>query len=62
MLFKSHAISQYIATKWASSGTPFLPNPSNVKAVAGFKQATSIETSNFDPGLLRIVTEKVYKP
>jgi len=62
ILFESRAIGRYVAAKWASSGTPLLPNSSDIKAVARFEQAASIETSNFEPGASGIAKEKVFKP
>lgn len=62
ILFESRAIGRYVATKWASSGTPLVPNSSDIKALALFEQAASIETSNFDPGASGITKEKVFKP
>jgi len=48
ILFESRAIGRYIAAKYASSGTPLLPDPSDIKANAILDQGISIETSNFN--------------
>ncbi|KIM22233.1 hypothetical protein M408DRAFT_333008 [Serendipita vermifera MAFF 305830] len=62
ILFESRAIIRYIATKYASSGTPLLPSDtSDLKAMAILDQAISIETSNFDPNAGGLMKEKVFK-
>lgn len=61
ILFESRAICRYIATKFTSQGTPLLPDPSDLKAVAGFEQAVSIEAFNFEPFVSGIVAERVFK-
>ncbi|KIM22232.1 hypothetical protein M408DRAFT_323893 [Serendipita vermifera MAFF 305830] len=62
VLFESRAIIRYIATKYASSGTPLLPgDTSDLKAMAILDQAISIETSNFDPHAGGIMKEKTFK-
>ncbi|KIM22231.1 hypothetical protein M408DRAFT_12133 [Serendipita vermifera MAFF 305830] len=62
ILFESRAISRYIATKYASSGTPLLPSDtSDLKVMALLDQAISIETSNFDPHAGGLMMEKVFK-
>ncbi|KAH8826437.1 glutathione S-transferase [Flagelloscypha sp. PMI_526] len=47
-VYESRAIGRYIATKYADQGTPLLPKSSDLKAVAAFEQALSIESQNFD--------------
>ncbi|EGN98751.1 hypothetical protein SERLA73DRAFT_152583 [Serpula lacrymans var. lacrymans S7.3] len=47
VLYESRAIGRYLATKYASQGTPNLV-PADPKANALFEQAASIETANFD--------------
>ncbi|KAF9001510.1 thioredoxin-like protein [Cyathus striatus] len=45
ILYESRAIGRYIATKYASQGTPGLI-PTDLKKQALFEQAASVETSN----------------
>jgi len=61
-LFESRAISQYIALKFATVGTPLIPSPTDLKAFGLFQQAVSIEQSNFDPYASGLAVEKVFKP
>ncbi|KAG9042340.1 hypothetical protein FS837_010973 [Tulasnella sp. UAMH 9824] len=61
-LFESRAITRYIAAKYVDQGTKLLPDPSDIKAVALFEQAASIEQSNFDPYAFGIAVEKVFNP
>ncbi|KAF8629478.1 hypothetical protein AX15_003425 [Amanita polypyramis BW_CC] len=58
-ILESRAISRYIATKYASQGTPLVPT--ELKAIARFEQAASIEVSNFDPYASGIAVEKILK-
>lgn len=62
VLYETRAICKYIATKWRGQGPSLLPDPSDLKATALFDQALSIEYSNFDPIVVSIVMEKIYKP
>ncbi|PFH48301.1 hypothetical protein AMATHDRAFT_65781 [Amanita thiersii Skay4041] len=59
ILYESRAICRYIATKYASQGTPLIPT--DPKANALFEQAASIELSNFDAYAAPAVYEKVFK-
>ncbi|KAI0092258.1 glutathione S-transferase [Irpex rosettiformis] len=59
VLYESLAICKYIAAKYA--GTPLLPDQSDVKAVALFEEACSVEESNFHPFATGIVIEKYGK-
>jgi len=61
IFFESRAICRYIATKFASQGTPLLPDPSDLTAVIKFEQATSIEAFNFEPFVAEIASEKIFK-
>ncbi|KAG8919197.1 hypothetical protein FRC00_011633, partial [Tulasnella sp. 408] len=56
------AIARYLATKYAEQGPKLLPDPSDLKAVALFEQAASIEQSNFDTYACVIAHEKYYNP
>ena len=59
MLFESRAIARYIEAKYAKQGTPLVPT--ELKAVALFEQAASIETADFDPSASALTYEKVFK-
>jgi len=62
ILFESRAIARYLATKYASSGTPLLPsNTDDTKVTALLDQAISVEMSNFDPFASGLTKEKVFK-
>ncbi|KAG6832665.1 hypothetical protein H0H87_000847 [Tephrocybe sp. NHM501043] len=60
ILFESRAIGRYIATKYADQGTKLIPT--DLKELALFEQAASIEFSNFDPSVTTIFFENVVKP
>ncbi|TFY55042.1 hypothetical protein EVJ58_g8498 [Rhodofomes roseus] len=60
-LFESRAIGRYIAVKYAGQGNKVLPDPADLRAVAKFEQAASIELTNFDPFASQIAFEKVFK-
>ncbi|KAG8901334.1 hypothetical protein FRC01_009877 [Tulasnella sp. 417] len=62
ILFECRAICRYLATKYADQGPKLLPDQSDLKAVALFEQAASIEQSNFDTYVGVIAHEKYYKP
>ncbi|CCA75596.1 probable glutathione S-transferase [Serendipita indica DSM 11827] len=49
ILFESRAIAKYIATKYASSGTPLLPSSNDPQSMALVDQGASIENNNFNP-------------
>ena len=59
MLFESRAIARYIEAKYAKQGTPLAPT--ELKAVALFEQAASIETADFDPSASALTYEKAFK-
>ncbi|KAG6907132.1 hypothetical protein DXG01_010351 [Tephrocybe rancida] len=59
ILFESRAISRYIATKYANQGTKLIPT--DLKEIALFEQAASIEVTNFDPSVTVIFWENVVK-
>ena len=61
IVYESRAIGRYIAAKYRDQGTPLLPDPSDLKAVALFEQAASIEQANFDSFASTIAWEKVFK-
>lgn len=61
IVYESRAISRYIATKYASQGTPGLI-PTELQAVAIFEQAASIEVNDFEPYAGGICLEKIFKP
>ncbi|KAI0739292.1 thioredoxin-like protein, partial [Irpex lacteus] len=47
-LYESRAIGRYIAEKYRGQGNEVLPSKDDLKAVALFEQAASVEQSNFD--------------
>ncbi|KAG8921907.1 hypothetical protein FRC01_014755 [Tulasnella sp. 417] len=59
---ESRAIGRYIAAKYADQGTKLIPDPSDLKAVALFEQAVSVELADFEPSAGGIVYEKVVNP
>lgn len=62
IIYESRAISRYIAMKYASQGTRLIPSSSDIKALAKFEEAASVEQNNFDPFASGIASEKVFKP
>ena len=62
ILFESRAIARYIALKYKDQGTSLVPDPSDLRAVALFEQAASIERSNFDVYAYGLHSEKFLKP
>ncbi|KAJ7776551.1 glutathione S-transferase [Mycena maculata] len=60
ILYESRAIARYLAEKYAGQGTPLIPT--DLKGRALFEQAASVEFADFNPPLLRILTEKFRKP
>ena len=60
ILYESRAIARYIATKYASQGTPLIPF-GNLKALALFEQAASVEQAHFDGPAMGIRFENVAK-
>ncbi|KAL0947927.1 hypothetical protein HGRIS_010558 [Hohenbuehelia grisea] len=62
VIYESRAICKYIALKYRGQGTELLPPSGDLKAVALFEQAASVEAFNFDPAVSEIVAEKVFKP
>jgi len=60
-VYESRAIAKYIAKKYAGQGTKLLPDGSDVKAIALFEQACSMETSYFDGPASTMAFEKVFK-
>ena len=62
VLYESRAICRYIALKYAAQGTALIPAPNDLKKVALFEQAVSVETSAFDPHASVFVIQKVFTP
>ncbi|KAF8701401.1 hypothetical protein AX14_000468 [Amanita brunnescens Koide BX004] len=58
-IYESRAISRYIAIKYKDQGTPLIPT--DIKSMALFEQAASVETSNFDP-YASGMTREFFKP
>jgi len=62
-VFESRAIAKFVALKYrGQNGVDLLPDPNDLKAVAKYEQAASIELSNFDPYASGLAYEKVFKP
>ncbi|KAF9049651.1 thioredoxin-like protein [Hymenopellis radicata] len=62
VLYESRAICRYIAAKYAHQGTPLLPSSSDLKTIALFEQAASIEQNSFEPYASKCGMEKVIFP
>ncbi|KAF9031455.1 glutathione S-transferase-like protein [Panaeolus papilionaceus] len=63
ILYEARAICQYIATKYATQGTPnLIPAADDIKAMALFQQAVSVEIHNFSRLSDVIAHERVTKP
>ena len=60
--FESRARCRYIAMKYKDQGARLLPDAGDVKAMAKFEQAVSIETSNFDVYAVGLYVEKSLRP
>ncbi len=60
-MFESRAIGKYLATKYASSGTPLLPSNDDPQTMALVEQGTSIENNNFNPGAEGLALERIFK-
>lgn len=61
ILYESRAISRYIALKYKTQGTQLIPTD-DLKKIALFEQAASVEQSSFDPYATAIGMEKIIKP
>ncbi|CAG7853517.1 Glutathione S-transferase PM239X14; AltName: Full=GST class-phi [Serendipita indica DSM 11827] len=61
ILFESRAIAKYIATKYASSGTPLLPSKNDLQTLALIDQGASIENNNFNPSAEGLTWELMFK-
>ena len=62
VLYESRAICRYIAAKYRNQGATLLPDPTDLKALALFEQAASIEVSNFDGPASRIAIQRIFRP
>ena len=48
-MYKSRAISRYVALKYAAQGSPLIPaDPADLEAIPKFEEAASIEYANFE--------------
>lgn len=56
-MYESRAICRYLAVK---SGSDLVPT-GDIKTVAQFEQACSVESFDFDPYASGLITEKVFK-
>jgi len=62
-VYESRAIAKFIALKYrGKNGVDLLPDPTDLKAVAKYETAASVEQSNFDPYASGLAAEKVFKP
>ena len=59
-LFESRAICRYLALTYGGVGT-LIPDPSDVKKMALFEQAASIEVTDFDPPASGLGYENIVK-
>ncbi|KZW02504.1 glutathione S-transferase [Exidia glandulosa HHB12029] len=59
-LFESRAIARYLTLKYGN-GSTLIPPASDLKALALFEAAASIEQADFDPFAAGIVWEKLHK-
>ncbi|KAG6370791.1 glutathione S-transferase [Boletus reticuloceps] len=59
ILFESRAIARYIATKYASQGDALIPT--DLKKLALFERAASIEAFNYDPYVSGLAWELKFK-
>ncbi|KAF8881316.1 glutathione S-transferase-like protein [Infundibulicybe gibba] len=62
ILYESRAICRYISMKYREQGTPLLPPADDIKAIALFEQAVSVEAMTFIPPLAGLMDEVLYKP
>jgi len=62
IVYESRAIGRYIAQKYAGQGTPLLPDPADLKAVATYEVGVSVEAFQFDPFAYPAARELVYFP
>ncbi|KAI0628227.1 glutathione S-transferase [Trametes polyzona] len=60
-LYETRAIARYLALKYGGIGK-LIPDPKDVQKWALFEQAASIELSNFEPYVLGLAYENIYKP
>lgn len=61
IIFESRAITRYIAETYRDTGPPLLPESKDLKAIALFEQAVSVEQNNFEPFATGIVAENFIK-
>ncbi|KAK0500087.1 glutathione S-transferase [Armillaria luteobubalina] len=61
ILYESRAIGRYIALKHEFQGTKLIPT-GDLKKIALFEQAASVEQSSFDPYATAVGMEKIIKP
>ncbi|KAF9259027.1 glutathione S-transferase [Marasmius fiardii PR-910] len=61
ILYESRAITRYLELKYPNQGPKLIPT-GDIKTIALFEQAASIEVANFDAFASKAVAEKVFKP
>ena len=62
LLYESRAIARYLAEKFSKEGSGLVPSRNDLRALAVFEQAMSIECTHFDPLAAEINFEKRLKP
>jgi len=62
IVYESRAICRYLALKYADQGEPLIPSQTDLKALAIFEQAASVELCNFEAYAAKLVGEIVFKP
>jgi len=62
IIYESRAICRYLSLKYADQGEPLIPPQSDLKALALFEQAASVELCNFEAYAAKLVAEIVFKP
>jgi len=62
IVYESRAIGRYVALKYATQGTPLLPDPADIKAVTVFETGAIVEAFQFDPAAYPAARELVYFP
>ncbi|KAI9763702.1 MAG: hypothetical protein M1840_009175 [Geoglossum simile] len=61
IVYESRAICRYLALKHAGQGESLIPSQTDLKALAIFEQAASVELCHFDAYASKLVREKVFK-
>jgi len=62
LIYESRAICRYLANKYADQGPKLVPEPTDLKEMALFEQAASVELSNHDTYAFGITEQKIFSP